>query len=374
MSEILLNELLQKSEMAKGDLDFICDLLDKRNPQKVVEVGVAAGGTSVAILDKLNRLQNHAEMYSLDKSEEYYCDKTKKTGYLIDYYKRKRQSQVHHELWTGRYAVEFLDKIGRGIDFLILDTVHCLPGELLDFLAFLPYLEKDAVVILHDIILNHLSDCSEGYATQVLMDCVVANKLTPIMIGNEYPGIGAFQINEDTYQYIDNVFNALMITWNYLPPDNEIKQYRNFYKKYYSELQLFIFDQAYYFNKSTLNKVKDSKRNSIDNFVVLSQFVKQFKENKVYIYGNGMYGQLFNRLFKESGIVVKGFITTRGDCDEDDTISLDSFAQSRELEEKGNILIIGVSRDKQQEIVRELSAVGIEKYIRPTEAVLSALM
>lgn len=46
--------------------------------------------------------------------------------------------------------------------------------------------------------MNHLSDNQWGFATQVLLDCVVADKLTPIECGKEYPDIGAFRINHDT--------------------------------------------------------------------------------------------------------------------------------------------------------------------------------
>ena len=47
---------------------------------------------------------------------------------------------------------DVIDEIGSDIDFLILDTLHIVPGEILDFLVCLPYLTKDAIVVLHDAI------------------------------------------------------------------------------------------------------------------------------------------------------------------------------------------------------------------------------
>ena len=40
------------------------------------------------------------------------------------------------------------------IDFIIIDTVHFMPGEFLTFLTALPQLKDGCIVVLHDIHLN----------------------------------------------------------------------------------------------------------------------------------------------------------------------------------------------------------------------------
>ncbi len=38
---------------------------------------------------------------------------------------------------------------------MIIDTMHMLPGEVLDFLSLLSWLGERAVVVLHDIAIMH---------------------------------------------------------------------------------------------------------------------------------------------------------------------------------------------------------------------------
>lgn len=42
---------------------------------------------------------------------------------------------IKHQFLLGKAIPFVLERIGKDIDFLILDTAHCLPGELLDFIV-----------------------------------------------------------------------------------------------------------------------------------------------------------------------------------------------------------------------------------------------
>ena len=48
--------ILENAEMTKSQLEFVCRLLEENKPHKIVEVGIAAGGTSVVIINKINSL------------------------------------------------------------------------------------------------------------------------------------------------------------------------------------------------------------------------------------------------------------------------------------------------------------------------------
>ncbi|EHV5187814.1 hypothetical protein K0T41_001250, partial [Campylobacter jejuni] len=50
----------------------------------------------------------------------------------------------------------------------IIDTMHSYPGEALDFLFVLPYLSKNAVVIMHDLTFHILCDVSYRNVCSVL--------------------------------------------------------------------------------------------------------------------------------------------------------------------------------------------------------------
>lgn len=148
------------SEMSRDQRSFLCGLIKEKKPKKIVEVGVAAGATTCVILNCLEMMKDElydTKMYSIDLSNSYYRDATKKTGYLVERIQGILKSYDHHTLLTGKTLAERIDAIApdRDIDFLILDTVHSLPGELLDFILCFPYLKKGATVVLHDIRLNH---------------------------------------------------------------------------------------------------------------------------------------------------------------------------------------------------------------------------
>lgn len=68
-------------EMSSHDHSFLCGMIKKVKPQKLVEIGVAEGGTTAVIMEALTMLGLNSEVWSVDLSENFYCDSTKKTGY-----------------------------------------------------------------------------------------------------------------------------------------------------------------------------------------------------------------------------------------------------------------------------------------------------
>ena len=135
------HNLPNEPEMSDFDSAFLCGLLEKYRPQKIVEVGVAAGGTTGIIIEKLKDRYDEINMYSCDLNEQFYLNEkveggNRKSGFLAE--DIIRYSNVKHRFMLGNYLPTFLDEIGQEIDFLILDTVHYMPGELLDFLAVMP--------------------------------------------------------------------------------------------------------------------------------------------------------------------------------------------------------------------------------------------
>ena len=151
-----------------------------------------------------------------------------------------------HKFYLGKYLPQVIDEIGGDIDFVILDTVHFLPGEVLDFPVMLPYLKNGAIVVLHDVIFNQFGK-TLGYATTVLFSAICSEEkflnsmATDKNLPFSYPNIGAFKIDKQTRKHIANVFLSLMVTWNYLPDEKQVEVYREFYKKYYPTELVTIF-------------------------------------------------------------------------------------------------------------------------------------
>ena len=95
----------------------------------MIEIGVAAGGSTGIILNALKENNNNAELYSIDFSTEFCNDSSKLSGYAtIDYATDELKKNWH--LYTGNFVSEFLDEIGGDIDFAFIDTVHWNPGEI----------------------------------------------------------------------------------------------------------------------------------------------------------------------------------------------------------------------------------------------------
>ena len=237
-------------EMTEFESGFLCDLIRSRRPKNIVEVGVAAGGTTailIKLIDMLD-LNEQTRLWSVDLCEAYYRDHSKRSGYMADGVSTRKP--VRRKMLLGKFLPEWLPDIAaeaeEGIDFVILDTVHKTPGEMLDFLAILPYLTPDACVVLHDIGAQHYWGDATTFATQLVLSVVTAELILREDPDRQlrYPNIGAFTVNAETRKYIRNVFCALTLPWHYLPEAKELSLYREFYTRHYDDACLRLFDMA----------------------------------------------------------------------------------------------------------------------------------
>lgn len=250
-------------EMTSFESAFLCGLIKSKKPHKIVEIGVAGGGTTFIVLKclELLGLEGSCQVYSMDLSELFYRGNGEQSGYLANEQLTRKDISFNHQFVLGKYLPEVLDEIGPDIDFVILDTEHSLPGELLDFLAIYPYLASNACVVVHDIILNHIGKNHEAFATQLLLSAVVADKYlapdTERMYG--YPNIAAFEINEQTRSNIQNVFLSLLITWKKGKTDYIFELYKNHYKRFYNGELIKLFEQSFYIQKETQKRKKQEQ-------------------------------------------------------------------------------------------------------------------
>lgn len=288
----------QKSEMNCEQLAFLCGLIKEKRPKKIVEVGVAAGGTTCVILECVQELGLDSFVYSIDLCDDYWQDPSKKTGYMLDMLPDSLKRK--HRLITGQYLLECLDEISpeRDVDFLVLDTVHQLPGEIFDFISAYPYLKKDAVIVLHDIVLNHMGSKTFRFATKLILDVVTADKyylfdtasLQCCKMGME--NIAAFQINGDTGKYIKDCFSALTITWHYIPEEHVLELYRKFVSKEYDEECLKLWDCSVKMQRlSDINKYIEKDVGGVSGYRELIR--KWRNSDKVCIYGFGTKGRKY---------------------------------------------------------------------------------
>lgn len=294
-----------KSEMLSSEIGFLCGLIRERQPKKIVEVGVAAGGTTAVILNCIQLLQIESKVFSVDLSETYYRDHKKKTGYLVEELNAYGISMENHKFLLGKVLPERLEEIGKEIDFLILDTMHVMPGEVLDFLAVFPYLAKDAVVVLHDTAFHHIYNMQEGIATSVLFQTVVAEKYLNNQM--EYPNIAGFKLNSDTKKYITDVFAALQLPWSYIPKEKELLSYKTIFNRFYGNAEQKLFEQAL----EASQKFADEKsQRFLGQYFegIGTSFTKIY--SKIRLYGAGKRGKAILKYLKNCGIEIDGFIVS----------------------------------------------------------------
>ena len=257
-------EIMTGTEMSRFDGAFLCGMLQRNRPRKIVEVGVASGGTTAIVMQCMRDLDCSFEMYSVELLDYVHCAPEKKAGYIGE--KAKELLEIkHHRLFTGKCLPEVVHEIGDGIDFLILDTTHTLPGEVLDFLAAYPFLSPDAVVCMHDIRQNFKSTGTQlSIATNALFSAVAAEKYIneDMKRTHGYPNIGAFQITGDTGKYITNIASCLMLPWKTTPNEEMIAVYLDAICPQYGPEVEWILRCAVSLNSDAVASIRSNSKNA----------------------------------------------------------------------------------------------------------------
>lgn len=236
-------------EMSEFESAYIAGLIGHFKPENIIEVGVSAGGTSVLILKSLFNNKMTSRLVSVDLNTQFYKNRSMKTGYVVD---EEFVGLENWTLYTGKYLPEIATEFTKKFDFAIIDTTHSLPGEVLDYLAVLKYMNLGGIVVFHNLHLYFTNPQNRNaWATKLLYDACVGNKIycEDKESGFNLPNIAGFQITPDTFKYGDNVFSLLSMAWNYMIPQREFDIYYNFFKANYSPVSAYYFKLAYENNR-----------------------------------------------------------------------------------------------------------------------------
>lgn len=294
------------SELSEAEHGFICGLIKKYKPQKIVELGVSGGGTSVLILNCLQKLGlNDTKMYSVDLSETYHFNPEKRCGFQIEEARPFLKNIDNHQLILGKILPEVIEDIAKDgkIDFLILDTTHYLPGELMDFAIAIPYLSDEAVIVLDDTSFWFEGENRWAFATKVLFDLCISDNKYYAQTPDGFSKIVAFTMPQKTHVWQKNIFDALSMPWHYCS-DTQIKAYENIVDKYFEEDIQDSFKNAVKINRLAINK-KENIKAEVKTVKKLCS-----ESRKKYIYGAGQRGKALLYFLENNGIVVNGVIVS----------------------------------------------------------------
>lgn len=363
-SDLLKEKMEFKCEMSREDHGFLCGMIKAKRPRKIVEIGVAEGGTTGVIMQCLSMLNMESSVYSVDLNQNYYRDTFLKTGYEYEKLMEFIKGRSKHEFLLGKTIAGRIETIGRNIDMVIIDTMHILPGEILDFLAVFPFLSPNAVVLLHDINFNYVHSfvadrdtvlrAAEGVATKLLLMTAAADKY--INYSDTYMGnIGALQINEDTDKYICSLFMGLTMTWSYQMGTDMEQEYRIIYEKYYDKDCLKWFDLAVNNNRKMVGHIR------------FAQIGKAFpydkipSKSRIVLYGAGVVGKSIYKALKESQYCnIAGWVDKDYSKYREKGLLVEAPSQIKNME--FDYILIAVERHKMFEEIRSEIEENIGKF------------
>lgn len=259
------------SEMTYLERYFLNGIVRQTKPKKILELGVSAGGSSAIILNAIKDFDN-AKLYSVDYNTKLYYDNSKNTGFIID----EKFSNLKNKwsLYTGGTAAKFIEEIGGEIDLCLIDTMHVNPGEFLDFLIVLPYLKKNAILILHDIALHYNGNERHSITNCILFSCLRGKKLSfNEGLWNSFANIGAVILDENIKDNILDYLYLLTLPFEYLPTDNDILECQKLFSKHYKQdlvdkfINIMLVNKKFFINDKNLIESKNDKLDRLNKIV-----------------------------------------------------------------------------------------------------------
>ena len=135
-----------------------------------------------------------------------------------------------------------------------------MPGEAINFIEVLPFLEENAIVVLHDITYHLLSEeiyglkVKKSYFSNIyLMTSLFGEKIILENKTKVLENIGAIKLYPNQKRFYLNYFLLLLSPWEYIPEKKHIDELKLFIKKYYKkDIYINLFNKAVEENKNMI--------------------------------------------------------------------------------------------------------------------------
>ena len=243
----ILNKLKSKSQKSLSDdnLIWICSLIEKYKPKRLLEIGASVGGSTSVYLNCLQNLNIGCELVSVD-CETYALYKEGRPLIGSEVYELKDYLDLdNYRLITGKYIPEIVDDIGK-FDMIIMDTVHFIPGEVLDMLCLKNNIDKNTVIILDDINIEsrypdiYEENLKSSSSNGMILTALKGDLLFP---ENSFPEIGGIVLSDGKIDE-ERLLLCLCHKWN-----SDILESKNKYfekiKELYGEEYLVRLEAVY---------------------------------------------------------------------------------------------------------------------------------
>ena len=262
----IITEKMKKNAnwiLAESHIYLINGLIRKYKPKNCLEIGVARGGSSILILNAIKDYPD-SQLISID----LFTNRGKnKIGYLVERHFPELMNKW--KLFLGEMPHRFLTKLNIKFDFLFLDSAHMSPGEFFNFIEALPFLNENAIVVIHDIVWHYLKAMipnqtlydAKVMPTQIyLMSSLMGEKIIMKRGSKGLDNIGVVCLSSNQKNYYLNYFLLIMTIWQYMPTEKQLNDLREFISNYYkNKFFLKIFDYSVYYNKKFFYNLKTRK-------------------------------------------------------------------------------------------------------------------
>lgn len=213
----ILDKLESKSQKSLSDdnLIWICSLIKKYKPKRILEIGVSTGGSTSVYLNCIKELGINCELVSVD-SETIAFYKKGKPAIGAEVYELKDYLNLKDfKLVTGKFVPEVTDSIGV-FDMVIMDTVHFVPGEVLDLLCLKNNVHKGTILVLDDInIESRYPDLYKQNLNSSSSNSMILSSLNGILLFPDtvFPEIGGLILSDNTLDE-NRLLLCLCHKWN----------------------------------------------------------------------------------------------------------------------------------------------------------------
>ena len=265
---IITEEMIQTASwnITNQEAFLINGIIRKHKPKKCLEIGVGKGSISLLILNAIKDIKNSL-LVSIDLHRHVQDDGSKHVGYKVEKYFSEKVK--NWKLLTGDMPFRFLEKLNLKFDFAIIDTTNKMPGEVLNIIEIMPFLEDNAIIIFPNI-LSHLKydivNVNKTFpistnktipTSMLLMSSLVGKKIIYYNKNKMMGNVGVIFLKKSQKKYYENYFLLLMCLWEDMLTDELIFKYRLFIEKYYKEQKLInIFENAVFHNKEYQKNIK----------------------------------------------------------------------------------------------------------------------
>lgn len=136
--------------------------------------------------------------------------------------------------------------------------MHIAPGEIINFIEALPFLEENAIVVVHDLLWHFYKRNKDkkniNPSCVNLIPAIFGDKILLGYTNSTINNIVAISLFSNQQEHYLDYFLLLLNFWEYMPSDNQINDLRIFIMKYYKkDIYLNIFDLAVFRNKQLMN-------------------------------------------------------------------------------------------------------------------------